>query len=183
MSEPFKLRVASAEDHEIPLYPLIVNKYNRLLLCNHVLVSQLYPFPDVPFSDYYPDDNPTPSPKYVKDEFVPPPPGAVIAYQWYHGGYAIEGATESYYSENEELQGDYQLRIQLDDWRYVYSEIVSFPVREALDNARISVYDVNGILIREQYTADRILESLPKGMYFLRYEKNGNIHTEKAIVL
>lgn len=93
------------------LYPIIVNKYNWVLLCNNVLVAQLFP------------------------------EQTVTGYQWYKDEAAIPDATSDYYSEQAELYGSFQLRIKLDSGEEVWSTILTIaaaqpqPVRMFIYNA------------------------------------------------
>lgn len=93
------------------LYPIIVNKYNWVLLCNNVLVAQLFP------------------------------ERTVTGYQWYKDEAAIPDATNDDYSEQAELFGRFQLRLTLDGDEEVWSTILTIsaaqpqPVRMFIYNA------------------------------------------------
>lgn len=133
------------------LYDIIVNKYNWVLLCNNTRVRTLFP------------------------------QRTVIGYQWYKDGTAIIGATEDDYSEQNELQGDFQLRLRMDDGSYVWSEILT--IQPALTQApsRIRIYRHNGHLIY-QAEGENTVPSLPRGLYIIQIEQNGEQRIEKKLI-
>lgn len=133
------------------LYPIIVNKYNRQLLCHNTRVSELFP-----------DLTPT-------------------AYQWYKNGDAIPDATEDDYSEQNELQGDFQLRILMSDGRYVWSEILTIQPAQTQAPSRIMIYNHNGYLFYQSDT-ETVIPPLQRGLYIIQAEQNGEQHTEKKLV-
>lgn len=77
------------------LYPLIVNKYNWVLVCNNTMLAELFP------------------------------ERHAVAYAWYKNGELIENATADDYSENAELSGSFQLHVTLDDERLVMSNVLN----------------------------------------------------------
>ena len=133
------------------LYDIIVNKYNWVLLCNNTRVRTLFP------------------------------QRTVIGYQWYKDGTAIIGATEDDYSEQNELLGDFQLRLRMDDGSYVWSEILT--IQPALTQApsRIRIYRHNGHLIY-QAEGENTVPSLPRGLYIIQIEQNGEQRIEKKLI-
>ena len=133
------------------LYDIIVNKYNWVLLCNNTRVRTLFP------------------------------QRTVIGYQWYKDGTAIIGATEDDYSEQNELLGDFQLRLHIDDGSYVWSEILT--IQPALTQApsRIRIYRHNGHLIY-QAEGENTVPSLPRGLYIIQIEQNGEQRIEKKLI-
>jgi len=133
------------------LYDIIVNKYNWVLLCNNTRVRTLFP------------------------------QRTVIGYQWYKDGTAIIGATEDDYSEQNELLGDFQLRLRMDDGSYVWSEILT--IQPALTQApsRIRIYRHNGHLIY-QAEGESTVPSLPRGLYIIQIEQNGEQRIEKKLI-
>ena len=133
------------------LYDIIVNKYNWVLLCNNTRVRTLFP------------------------------QRTVIGYQWYKDGTAIIGATEDDYSEQNELLGDFQLRLHMDDGSYVWSEILT--IQPALTQApsRIRIYRHNGHLIY-QAEGENTVPSLPRGLYIIQIEQNGEQRIEKKLI-
>ncbi len=76
------------------LYPLIVNKYNWLILCDNTRMAEF--FPD----------------RQVKQ------------YRWFKNGELIDGAVEDDYSEREELCGIFQLYLTLDNDQVIKSNIL-----------------------------------------------------------
>lgn len=133
------------------LYDIIVNKYNWQLLCHNVRVRELFP-------------------KLT-----------VNGYQWYKDGIAIPNATEDNYSEQNELQGAFQLRLLMNNDRYVWSEILTIQPAQTLTPNRIRVYNHNGTLIYQSET-ETTLPYLPKGLYIIQIEQNGEQRIEKKLI-
>lgn len=133
------------------LYPIIVNKYNWQLLCHNVRVRELFP------------------------ELT------VTGYQWYKDGTAIPNATEDDYSEQNELQGAFQLRLLMSDGRYVWSEILTIQPSQTQAPSRIRIYNHNGTLIYQSET-ETTLPHLPKGLYIIQIEQNGEQRIEKKLI-
>lgn len=132
-------------------YPLIVNKYNWQLLCNNVRVRELFP------------------------ELT------VTGYQWYKDGTAIPNATEDDYSEQNELQGEFQLRLHMGDGRYVWSEILTIQPGQTQAPSRIRIYNHNGYLFY-QSEKETTIPSLPRGLYIIQIEQNGEQRIEKKLI-
>ncbi len=82
------------EPAEETLYPIIVNKYNWVILCDNTRVAELFP-----------DRQP-------------------VSYKWYKNGELVAGATEDDYSERAELNGVFQLHLTLDNKQLVKSNIL-----------------------------------------------------------
>jgi hypothetical protein len=76
------------------LYLLIVNKYNWQLLLDNVSFARFFPG------------------------------RTARAYQWYKNDAPIPGATDDDYAEQNELQGRFQLRIELDGDQTIWSNIL-----------------------------------------------------------
>ena len=133
------------------LYSIIVNKYNWQLLCHNVRVRELFP------------------------ELT------VNGYQWYKDGMAIPNATEDDYSEQNELQGAFQLRLLMSDGRYVWSEILTIQPAQTQAPSRIRIYNHNGTLIYQSET-ETTLPHLPKGLYIIQIEQNGEQRIEKKLI-
>lgn len=134
------------------LYPIIVNKYNRVLLCNNALMAQL--FPELQISGY----------------------------QWYKDGEAIEGATEGNYSEEDELQGAFQLRVRMDNNQFVWSRVLQLTPTTASAEQRLRIYNHYGLMIYEA-TDDMSCPSLPRGIYILIFEQDGEHISQKKMIL
>ena len=133
------------------LYPIIVNKYNWQLLCHNVRVRELFP------------------------ELT------VNGYQWYKDGMAIPNATEDDYSEQNELQGAFQLRLLMNNDRYVWSEILTIQSSQTLAPSRIRIYNHNGYLFY-QSEKETTIPSLPRGLYIIQIEQNGEQRIEKKLI-
>ena len=133
------------------LYPIIVNKYNWQLLCHNVRVRELFP------------------------ELT------VNGYQWYKDGMAIPNATEDDYSEQNELQGAFQLRLLMNNDRYVWSEILTIQSSQTLAPSRIRIYNHNGYLFY-QSEKETTIPSLPRGLYIIHIEQNGEQRIEKKLI-
>ncbi|MBQ3998273.1 MAG: T9SS type A sorting domain-containing protein [Paludibacteraceae bacterium] len=133
------------------LYPIIVNKYNWQLLCHNVRVRELFP------------------------ELT------VNGYQWYKDGTAIPNATEDDYSEQNELQGAFQLRLLMSDGRYVWSEILTIQPAQTQVPSHIRIYNHNGYLFY-QSEKETTIPSLPRGLYIIQIEQNGEQRIEKKLI-
>ncbi len=138
-------------EHCERLYDIIVNKYNWQLLCNNVRVRELFP------------------------ELT------VTGYQWYKDGTAIPNATEDDYSEQNELQGEFQLRLHMGDGRYVWSEILTIQPGQTQAPSRIRIYNHNGYLFY-QSEKETTIPSLPRGLYIIQIEQNGEQRIEKKLI-
>jgi len=132
------------------LYDIIVNKYNWQLLCNNARVRALFP-------------NQT-----------------ITGYQWFKDGMAIPNATEDDYSEQNELQGDFQLRLQMNEGTYVWSRTLTIQPAQNQAPGRVRIYNHNGYLFYQ--AEETTIPSLPQGLYILQIEQNGEQHVEKKIV-
>ena len=126
------------------LYDIIVNKYNWQLLCNNVALR-----------GYFPGLTAT-------------------AFQWYKNEQAIPGATGDDYSEHNELQGVFQLNVQLSDGRSIWSNIIEIEGPEDAPT-RVQIYNSQGMPVSEG--------QMTRGVYLYRYEKGEERWTEKKIVL
>ena len=102
------------------LYPLVVNKYNWLLLCDNTALNDLFP------------------------QSTP------VSYQWYKDGKPINGANIDDYSGFDELHGSYQLCIGMSDGTYVWSDIVDIPDTRVPSPVRVQIYDSRGVPVREE---------------------------------
>ena len=103
------------------------------------------------------------------------------AYQWYENGALVPDATEDDYSEYNELQGAFQLSILMSDGTYVWSEILTIEPAETLAPGRISIYNHYGQLFY-QSDGGLTLPQLPKGLYIICREYNGEQIIEKKLV-
>ena len=134
-------------------YPIIVNKYNWVLLVDNIAVRRLFP-----------DKTP-------------------VAYQWYKDDEPIAGATEDDYSEQNELHGVFSMLLHFADGSSVWSNIIDLSQTPTAAPVRVKAYNSSGILVREwQATDEQGGLSLPPGIYLLRYEGGDEVFTEKRIV-
>ena len=134
-------------------FPIIVNKYNWVLLVDNIAVRRLFP-----------DKTP-------------------VAYQWYKDDEPIAGATEDDYSEQNELHGVFCLLLHFADGGSVWSNIIDLSRTPTAAPVHVKAYNSSGILIREWQTSDEEAGlSLPPGIYLLRYESGDEVFTEKLFV-
>lgn len=115
------------------LWPLIVNKYNWQLLLDNVKLRQLFP------------------------------ESTACAFQWYKDDEPIPGATEDDYSEQNELNGRFQLRIELDDDQTIWSNILTILPTETEMPIETKVYNW-------------------QNLYLIRYEQGDKVWTEKRLI-
>lgn len=123
------------------LFPIIVNKYNWQLLLDHVTLRKLFP------------------------------ERAAVAYQWYKNEEAIEGATEDDYSEQKELDGRFQLRVQLDDRQTIWSNVLDIESAQSQLPINVRIYNYQGSPVRE--------DQVTRGIYLFHYEQGEKQWTEK----
>ena len=115
------------------LYPLIVNKYNWQLLLDNIALQKLFP-------------NQT-----------------ARSFQWYNNEEPISGATEDNYSEQNELHGRFQLRVELDNGQTIWSNILEILNEKAEMPIEIKVYNW-------------------QNLYLYRYEQGDKVWTEKKLM-
>ncbi len=101
------------------LWPLIVNKYNWVLLLDNVSLARLLPG------------------------------RIACAYQWYKNDAPIPGATDDDYSEQNELCGRFQLRIVLDNEQAIWSNILEIGEAQEELPVRVTIFNSWGMLVRE----------------------------------
>lgn len=126
------------------LYPLIVNKYNWVLLLDNVTLARLFP-----------------------DRFV-------RGLQWYRDEKLIPGATDDDYSEQNELHGRFQLRLELDDNQTIWSNILEINAEQMAQPIQVYIYDSRGMSVREN--------QITHGIYLYRYEQGDRVWTEKKLI-
>ena len=115
-------------------YPIIVNKYNWVLLVDNITVRELFPN------------------------------RAVLAYQWYKNGEMIPGANEDDYSEHDELRGEFQMILTLDGGEEVCSNILEINIEQDEQPAQVRIYNSRGMLVpAEQATHGIYLYRYEKG--------------------
>ena len=101
-------------------YPLIVNKYNWVLLLDNVTFARLFP-----------------------DRFA-------RNLQWFRNEEPIPGANDDDYSEYKELHGRFQLRLDLDNDQTIWSNILEINLTEPVEQQiQIYIYDSRGMPVRE----------------------------------
>ena len=109
------------------------------------------------------------------------PEQTVVGYQWFKDGTAIPNATEDDYSEQSELHGEFQLRLHMNDGSYVWSKILSIQPAQAQAPSRIRIYHHNGYLFY-QSEEEASIPSLPRGLYIIQIEQNGEQRIEKKLI-
>jgi len=101
------------------LWPIIVHKYNRVLLLDNVRFRQFFPA------------------------------NAILSMQWYRDEQPIPDATEDDYSEQDELHGRFQLFIRMDGDEHAWSNIIELlDTPEPLPLTK-RVYNSMGLPVRE----------------------------------
>ncbi len=101
------------------LWPLIVNKYNWVLLLDNVTLARFFP------------------------------QNVARAYQWYKNDAPIPGANDDDYSEQNELCGRFQLRIVLDNEQAIWSNILEIGEAQEELPVRVTIFNSWGMLVRE----------------------------------
>ena len=126
------------------LYTIIVNKYNWQLLCDNVELQRLFPAR-------------TPT-----------------AFQWYKNDEPVWGAVVDDYSEQNELQGKFQLRVTIDGEQTIWSNIIELfdSIEEIPVNVRI--FNSRGEQVSESQVSH--------GIYLYRYEQGPRVWTEKRFI-
>ncbi len=127
------------------LYPIIVNKYNWQLLLDNVKLRQFFP-------------NRT-----------------ARSYQWYKDDLPIPGANDDDYSEQNELHGRFQLRIELDGNQTIWSNILEINTEQAVPlPVHVRIYNSHGMPVAE--------DQVTHGIYLYRYEQGNQVWTEKRFI-
>lgn len=126
------------------LYPIIVNKYNWQLLCDNVALRRLFP-----------DNMP-------------------IAFQWYKNGQPVSGATEDDYAEQNELHGQFQLCVTMDDEEIIRSNIIDLSDFIEEIPVQVHIYNTRGEEISERHVT--------RGVYLYRYQQGDRIWTIKRFI-
>ena len=126
------------------LYPIIVNKYNWQLLCDNVALRRF--FPD----------------------------RTVTGFLWYKNDVPIEGATEDDYSEQNELNGIFQLRVTLDHEQIVWSNILDIHASTEETPVQVHIYNSHGEEVAES--------QVRHGVYLYRYRQGERVWTEKRLI-
>ena len=140
-------------ERPVSLYPILVNKYDWVLLVDNKAVRR-----------FFPDKEP-------------------IAYIWYHNDQLIEDANEDDYSTEQRLEGTYQVFLLFADSSQIGSNIIEILPPETPQPTLISVYNYNGRLIRHWITHNLSEPfTLPKGIYLIRFEQAGEVTTKKLLI-
>ena len=129
------------------LYDLLINKYNWLIMCDNTRLAE-----------YFPEQQAT-------------------EYKWYKNGVLVPEATTDDYSENAELNGEYQLQVTLNGDKKVKSNVLSIHASGKAPK-RIVCYNE----LRLAVSPDIPLEQLPAGIYVVVYQYGEEIRTEKVFV-
>lgn len=126
------------------LWALILNKYDWLVLLDNVKLRQYFPG------------------------------RTAIGFQWFKDGVAIPGATDDDYSEQNILNGRFQLRITLDGGEDIWSNILEIVHPEEEEPLHVRIYDSRGREVRE--------ECMHQGVYLFHYQQGDRSWTEKRLI-
>ena len=127
------------------LYDIIVNKFNWQLLCDNVALRNFFP------------------------------ERTATAFQWYKNDLPIAGATDDDYSEQNELHGRFQLRIELDNNQTIWSNILEINTEQAAPlPVHVRIYNSHGMPVAE--------DQVTHGIYLYRYEQGNHVWTEKRFI-
>ena len=126
------------------LWQIIVNKYNWLLLLDNVSLARFFP------------------------------QNAARTYQWYKNEVPIPGANGDDYSEQNELCGRFQLRVEMDNGQTIWSNILEIGKAQVEEPIRVRIYDSHGVPVQENQVSH--------GVYLYRYEQGDRKWTEKRLI-
>jgi len=126
------------------LWQIIVNKYNWQLLLDNVSLSRFFP------------------------------QNAARTYQWYKNEVPIPGANGDDYSEQNELCGRFQLRVEMDNGQTIWSNILEIGKTPVEEPVRVRIYDSHGVPVLENQVSH--------GVYLYRYEQGDRKWTEKRLI-
>ena len=126
------------------LWQIIVNKYNWQLLLDNVSLSRFFP------------------------------QNAARTYQWYKNETPIPGANGDDYSEQNELCGRFQLRVEMDNGQTIWSNILEIGKAQVEEPIRVRIYDSHGVPVQENQVSH--------GVYLYRYEQGDRKWTEKRLI-
>ncbi len=127
------------------LYPIIVNKYNWQLLCDNIALRR-----------FFPGRTPT-------------------TFQWFKDQKPIPGATIDDYSEQNQLNGVFQLRVTLDHDQIIWSNILEIADFIGEIPLQVRIYNSRG----EQVPESKVTH----GVYLYRFEQGEHTWTQKRIIL
>ena len=126
------------------LWQIIVNKYNWQLLLDNVSLSRFFP------------------------------QSSARTYQWYKNEAPIPGANGDDYSEQNELCGRFQLRVEMDDGQTIWSNLLEIGKPQVEEPVRVRIYDSHGVPVQENQVSH--------GVYLYRYEQGDRKWTEKRLI-
>ena len=126
------------------LWQIIVNKYNWQLLLDNMSLSRFFP------------------------------QNAARTYQWYKNEVPIPGANGDDYSEQNELCGRFQLRVEMDNGQTIWSNILEIGKAQVEEPVRVRIYDSHGVPVQENHVSH--------GVYLYRYEQGDRKWTEKRLI-
>ena len=126
------------------LWQIIVNKYNWQLLLDNVTLSRFFP------------------------------QSSARTYQWYKNETPIPGANGDDYSEQNELCGRFQLRVEMDNDQTIWSNILEIGKAQVEEPIRVRIYDSHGVPVQENQVSH--------GVYLYRYEQGDRKWTEKRLI-
>ena len=126
------------------LWQIIVNKYNWQLLLDNVTLARFFP------------------------------QSSARTYQWYKNEVPIPGANGDDYSEQNELCGRFQLRVEMDNGQTIWSNILEIGKPQVEEPIRVRIYDSHGVPVQENQVSH--------GVYLYRYEQGDRKWTEKRLI-
>ncbi len=126
------------------LWQIIVNKYNWQLLLDNVTLARFFP------------------------------QSSARTYQWYKNEVPIPGANGDDYSEQNELCGRFQLRVEMDNGQTIWSNILEIGKPQVEEPVRVRIYDSHGVPVQENQVSH--------GVYLYRYEQGDRKWTEKRLI-
>ena len=129
------------------LYELIVNKYNWLIVCDNTRLET-----------YFPENKAT-------------------SFAWYKNGQLVPNATEDDYSEQNELNGAFQLYLTLDNDKQIRSNILYIKAEHENDEL-IAIYNFMG----QAFDIHTNISDLPTGIYIFVYQSGNQTRTEQIFI-
>ena len=126
------------------LWQIIVNKYNWQLLLDNVTLARFFP------------------------------QSSARTYQWYKNEVPIPGANGDDYSEQNELCGRFQLRVEMDNGQTIWSNILEIGETQVEEPIHVRIYDSHGVPVQENQVSH--------GVYLYRYEQGDRKWTEKRLI-
>ena len=105
------------------------------------------------------------------------PENKATAFLWYKNGQPVPNATEDDYSEEEELNGSFQLHVTLDNNKLMRSNRLYIKAA-APQETLVAIYNFMGASI-DTHTP---ISSLPTGIYIFVYQSGNQTRTEQLYI-